>query len=107
MPHFHEGQALEDLPTHQDVRRKQMKKLFARYPDITSSEREELVRYLRTAPVLDIGLLKSDEAIRYRIAAFEEENARKLSVRPAEIAILLLIFALAAATCVALWDIGV
>lgn len=107
MPHFHEGQAVEDLLTYQDDRRKQMKKLFARYPEITSTEREELVRYLRTAPVLDIGLLKSDETIRYRIAAFEQEHARKLSLRPVEIAVLLLIFALVTGACVALWDIGV
>lgn len=107
MPKVHEAQAFEDLPTHQDARRKHVKNLFARYPEITSTEREELVRYLRTAPVLDIGLLKSDEAIRYRVAAFEEENARKLRVRPLEIAALLLIFTLVAATCVALWDIGV
>lgn len=90
-----------------EARRKQVKKLFARYPDITSTEREDLVHYLRTAPVLDIGLLKSNEAIRYRIAAFEQENARNLSIRPMEIAVLLLIFTLVAATCVALWDIGV
>jgi len=107
MPHFHEGQAVEDLPTYQDDRRKQVARLFARYPEITSAEREELVRYLRTAPVLDIGLLKSDEAIRYRIAAFEQEHARKLAIRPVEIAVLLIVFALVTAACVALWDIGV
>lgn len=107
---MHDTQTLPpEAAVHPDseARRKQVKKLFARYPDITSAEREELVSYLRSAPVLDIGLLKSDEAIRYRIAAFEQENARKLSLRPVEIAVLLVIFALVSATCVALWDIGV
>lgn len=107
MPHFHHGQAIEDLPTHSDARRKHIRSLFARYPEIDSTEREEIVRYLRTAPVLDIGLLKSDEAIRYRIAAFEQEHARKLTIRPIEIAVLLFAFALVTAACVALWDIGV
>lgn len=90
-----------------EARRKRMKQLLARYPDIGSTEREEIVRYLRTAPVLDIGLLKSDETIRYRIAAFEQEHARKLAIRPVEIAVLLLVFALVTTACVALWDIGV
>ena len=107
MPHFHEGQAHKDLPTEHDALRHHIRSMLARYPEIDSTEREEIVRYLRTAPVLDIGLLKSDEAIRYRLAAFEQENARKLSLRPVEIAVLLLIFVLVASACVALWDIGV
>lgn len=107
MPHFHDGQAIEDLPTHSDARRKHIRSLFARYPDITSTEREEIVHYLRSGPVLDIGLLKSDEAIRYRIAAFEQEYARRLTIRPVEITVLLFVFALVTAACVALWDMGV
>lgn len=107
MPQFHEGQALEDLSADIDAQRRRVQSLFARYPDIDSTEREEIVRYLRTAPVLDIGLLKSDETIRYRIAAFEQEHARKLAIRPIEIAVLLVVFAIVTAACVALWDIGV
>lgn len=106
MPPFHDAQALEDLPAKSDAQRQRMKQLFARYPDISSTEHDEMVRYLRTAPVLDIGLLKSDETIRYRIAAFEQESACKLAIRPVEIAVLLLVFALITAACVALWDIG-
>ena len=97
-----------DAPaTDTEALRKRMKSLFKRYPDITASERDEIVRYLRTAPVLDIGLLKSDESLRYRIAAFEQANARALGSSPWEIAILIAIFAIVAATCVALWDMGV
>ena len=106
MPHFDDWRALEDLPTDADARRKHIRSLFARYPDVSNAEREEIVHYLRTAPVLDIGLIKSDETIRYRIAAFEQENARKLAIRPVEIAVLLIVFALVAVACVALWDIG-
>ncbi|GAA0642840.1 hypothetical protein GCM10009424_17900 [Sphingomonas ursincola] len=99
-----EAQAAND--TSHEARRKRMKTLFQRYPDISTSERDEMVRYLRTAPVLDIGLLKSDESLRYRIAAFEAANARALGASPWEIAALVAIFVFVGSVCVALWDMG-
>lgn len=106
MPHFHDEQAHEDLPANTDAQRRHIRSLFARYPDISTAERDAMVRYLRTAPVLDIGLLKGDESLRYRIGAFEAANARALGASPWDIAVLIAIFALVTNVCVALWDMG-
>ncbi|MDM7967047.1 hypothetical protein [Blastomonas fulva] len=100
--------ALPGTPDEQDdtARKQRIKALFTRYPDITSEERRELTDYLKSGPLLEIGLLKGDETIRYKIAAFEQEQAKALSHAPKEIAVLLVIFVLLAVACSALWDMG-
>lgn len=97
-----------DTPDEQDdtARKQRVKALFTRYPDITSEERRELTDYLKSGPLLEIGLLKGDETIRYKIAAFEQEQEKALSHAPQEIAVLLVIFVLLAVACSALWDMG-
>lgn len=100
--------ALPGTPDERDgtARKQRVKALFTRYPDITSEERRELTDYMRSGPLLEIGLLKGDETIRYKIAAFEQEQEKALSHAPQEIAVLLVIFVLLAVACSALWDMG-
>lgn len=87
-------------------RKRRMRALFTRYPDITNDERREITDYFKTGPLLEIGLLKGDETIRYKIAAFEQEEHKALAASPMQLVVLLLIFVVAAVACSALWDMG-
>lgn len=87
-------------------RKQRIEALFTRYPDITNDQRREIKAYFKTAPPLEIGLLKGDDTIRYKIAAFEQEEKRALATSPMELVVLLLVFVVAAVVCSALWDMG-
>lgn len=89
------------------ARKQRIRTLFKRYPDITGEERRELAAYLRSGPLLEIGLLKGEDTIRYKIGAFEQEQHKALATTPMELVVLLLVFGVVAAVCAALWDIGV
>lgn len=96
-------------PTEQQTAlatRSRIKSLFERYPNIANEEKRELAAYLRSGPLLDIGLLKGDEEIRYKIAAFEQDNQQALRTSPMELAVLITILAVAALVCSALWNAG-
>jgi hypothetical protein len=56
--------------------------------------------------LLDIGSLKGDETVRYKIAAFEDEHRKAFRTTPTQIAVLLVVFVIAALACSMLWDIG-
>lgn len=88
------------------ARKQRIKALFARYPNISNEDRQELTDFLKSGPLMDIGLLKGDETIRYKIAAFEQEQEKALSNAPMQLVVLLAIFVLLAAVCSTLWDMG-
>lgn len=88
------------------ARKQRMRTLFDRYPAITGDERRELASYLKSGPLLEIGLLKGDETIRYKIAAFEEEEQKALSNSPTSMIVLVVIFALLTLVLSGLWDMG-
>ena len=104
----HPGAAMPATPDTDDAsaRKQRTRALFSRYPDISNDERYELTAFLKSGPLLDIGLLKGDDTIRYKIAAFEQEQEKALSHSPMQMVVLLVIFVLVAVVCSALWDIG-
>lgn len=101
---FDTGQhAEEDMA---QLTRSAIKALFERYPNISGDERREMARYLNSGPLMDIGLLKGDETVRYKIAAFEKDNEKALSTTTFEAFVLIGIFALTALICYVMWDMG-
>lgn len=88
------------------ARKQRMRTLFDRYPAISSDERRELTVYLKSGPLLEIGLLKGDETIRYKIAAFEQEQQKALANSPMNMIVLLVIFGLLTLVLSGLWDMG-
>lgn len=88
------------------ARKQRIRAVFARYPNISNAERQQLTDFLKSGPLLDIGLLKGDEAIRYKIAAFEQEQEKALANAPIQMLVLLVIFVLLAAVCSTFWDMG-
>ncbi|WP_156139557.1 hypothetical protein [Sphingomonas sp. 35-24ZXX] len=106
-----EHQSLAATPAKPDTddalaRKQRIRAVFARYPNISNDERQQLTDFLKSGPLLDIGLLKGDEAIRYKIAAFEQEQEKALANAPMQMVVLLVIFVLLAVVCSALWDMG-
>ena len=73
---------------------------------VTSEENDEILNFLKNGPILDIGNLKGDETVRYKIAAFEEAHQKTFRTTPMEIVVLLFIFVIVALVCSMLWDVA-
>ncbi len=85
---------------------KRIRMLLQQYPATSSEENREIALWLTKGPLLDIGLMRGDESLRYKIAAFEQEHSKIISNKPLQIIVLLAIFLLTALACFALWDVG-
>ena len=83
-----------------------VKHLLEQYPNTSRDENAEILAVLSDGPLLDIGSLKGDETVRYKIAAFEDEHRKAFRTTPMQIAVLLVVFVIAALACSMLWDIG-
>lgn len=90
----------------ESLKKARIKDLLERYPNTSRDENDEILAFLKNGPILDIGNLKGDEAVRYKIAAFEDAHQKMFRTTPMEIAVLLFIFVIVALVCSMLWDIG-
>ena len=54
--------------------------LLERYPDITEPERAEIIRFLKKAPALDVGLLSANETIRPQLTQFKLDHEKEVGV---------------------------
>jgi hypothetical protein len=54
--------------------------LLTRYPGLSGEETQEVLRFLKTARHLDVGLLSSDDAIRPRLDAFMEDHRKQFAI---------------------------
>lgn len=80
--------------------------LLSRYPGLSNDENNEILRFLKTARHLDVGLLSSDDKVRPRLDAFMEDHKQHLSISAGEagwvIGLILSFFAI----CWVLWELG-
>lgn len=87
-------------------KKSRVKDLLERYPNTSREENDEILNFLKNGPILDIGNLKGDETVRYKIAAFEEAHQKTFRTTPMEIVVLLFIFVIVALVCSMLWDVA-
>ena len=81
--------------------------LLTRYPGLSRDETKEVLRFLKTARHLDVGLLSSDDAIRPRLDAFMEEHKKHLSASVAEAGLAAGMILAFLTVCWILWEIAV
>jgi hypothetical protein len=81
--------------------------LLTRYPRLSKDETREILRFLKTARHLDVGLLSADDRIRPRLDAFMDEHKKHLSLTVAEATWVIGLIVAFFAVCWMLWEIGV
>ena len=87
--------------------RARAKALLTAYPNIDAAETAEIADFLRTGPVLEVGLLSSDEELRPKLLAFQAEHEGRFALRAKDYLVVALITAVLAVVCFLLWDAGV
>jgi hypothetical protein len=70
------------------IDRERAAQLLRRYPEVSSSETDEIVTFLKTGRQLEIGLLTCDDRIRPRLDAFYADHKARFRVRWPEAAAL-------------------
>lgn len=87
--------------------RARVKVLLHAYPNIDAAETAEIADFLRTGPVLEVGLLSSDEELRPKLLAFQAEHEGRFALRAKDYLVVALISVALAVICFLLWDAGV
>ena len=65
------------VETKLSARAERVEGLLALYPDIAPADTEEIVRFLKTGPHLEIGLLTARDGIGSRLQAFRRDHHRR------------------------------
>lgn len=89
-----------------ETARQHIEQLLEHYPAITVPEEQEIVRFLRKGPIIDVGMVTSNEALQAKLARFRADHKADFSMRGRDLvvfAVLLVAFVLA---CWLLWDAG-
>ena len=93
-------------PAADPARLEQMKDILFRYPDISVSERQDLLAYLKKGPPLDTALLSTVDGLRPKLARFRADHRRHFELGIREYAIVAIILAGLVALFIWLWDSG-
>lgn len=80
--------------------------LLDRYPNITTAQDAEVVRFLKKGPPVQVGLLRSDESIRPKLEAFERDHPKEFSLGMKDMLIVALIVGATMLVMIMLWDSG-
>ncbi len=76
------------------VSRDDVRALLARYPSLSAHELEHIATFMKTAPLLDVGLLSSDPELGANYARFRTAEGRRLRPSALEIATFLALYLL-------------
>jgi len=76
-----------------DPPRQRVANLLERYPSITESEAQQVVRFLKTGRHLDVGILTADERLRGNLDRFMEEHQSHFRLKWQEVAIAIVVLA--------------
>lgn len=94
-------------PAANPARLEQMKDLLFRYPDITDSERQELLTFLKKGPPLDAALLTTVDHLRPKLGRFRDDHRRHFDLGLREYVLVAAILAGLILMFALLWDSGV
>jgi hypothetical protein len=97
--------------SHEEIKAMRMTRdraasLLTRYPALSRDESKEVLRFLKSARHLDVGLLSSDDAVRPRLDAFLEDHKKHLGVTALEAGWVIGLILAFLAVCWMLWEIG-
>ncbi len=101
-----EPTASEQRRMADDEQRSHVERLLARYPEVTDAERAEIIRFLKKALALQVGLLASSEAVRTNLQRFKDDHPEHFSVDLKGMLVALMIVTLIVIAAVLAWDAG-
>lgn len=90
------------IPDRADIER-----LLNRYPEISAEEADEIILFLRKAPVLDRGLLASTDELRAKLVSFQEQHRKALGLDSRDWIVVAFILLAIILGCLLLWDSGI
>lgn len=76
------------------------------YPDVSPDENREILQFLKSAPVLDAGLLTGNEEIRPQLQRFRHDHRRELGMGAKDYLVAAVILLVVIALGFLLWDAG-
>ena len=89
-----------------ESRRAHVAALLRAYPEIDPEEVAEVALFLKKGPILEVGLLSTDDDVRTALERFRADHASKLGLSFKDYLVAAVIVAAFVATCVLLWDVG-
>ncbi len=84
-----------------------IERLLDRYPEITAEEEDEIIFFLRKAPVLERGLLASADELRAKLVSFQQQHRKALGLESRDWIAAALILTAIIIGCLLLWDSGI
>ncbi|MBB5684420.1 hypothetical protein [Sphingobium boeckii] len=98
---------VETLTETRSPQRIRAESLLHFYPDVDGQECEEIQQFLDKGPILEIGLMSGDPALKLKMDRFRQENAAafRLGVGK-QIALMLMLCIPFIALCWYIWDSG-
>jgi hypothetical protein len=79
--------------------------LLGRYPDVSDSDRTEILEFMKEGRHLDIGMLTANDNLRPQLDAFMDDHKRHFRIGAAEVIRLLAVLAAAVMVCWLLWEL--
>jgi len=86
--------------------RKRVERLLERYPEISLEEEAAVIRFLKRGAPLEVGLLKSSDAIKPQLARFRKDHADQFKIGAWGVIAVLAIIATICALVWLLWEAG-
>ena len=74
--------------------RERIEALLRKYPDLSDSESDEILHFLRTAPHLEVGMLTARDGVRAKLDAFRRRHKKTLGLSVKDYVTFLLVTAL-------------
>ena len=89
-----------------EFNRERVEHLLGRYPDINLEESAEILRFLKKGPLLEVGLLSSDERLKPRLDRFRSDHARHFALGARGLVTAAVIIATIVIVSALLWNLG-
>lgn len=89
-----------------EEQREHIADLLRRYPQISPAEEAAILRFLKKAPAIEVGLLAADDAARPKLDQFKIDHAKAFTIGPKGLATAVAIIAAIVAFCVFAWNVG-
>ena len=89
-----------------EFNRERVEQLLGRYPDINLEESGEILRFLKKGPLLEVGLLSSDERLKPRLDRFRSDHARHFALGAQGLVTAAVIIVAIVIVSALLWNLG-
>ena len=87
--------------------RARIEDLLDRYPQVSTDESAEILRFLKKGGPTEVALLTSTAALQPKLQRFRDDHASEFRLRPKDYAVVATVVIALLVTCFLLWDAGI